>query len=237
MKKKFELINVYEKPEIKEFLLKQHNPGYNIHYIEIPFRMLLIGSSGSGKTLTEYNLLRAFSGTFQNIYIITRNKHEPIYDMIESKFKKINENSKKAKQNIQIFEGVENLPNLDTFDKNEQTLVVLDDLVLSKQEKIIEYFIRCRKLNVSVLYISQSYYAVPKMIRNNINYLIIKQVSSARNLKMISSEYSLNLDSKQLKKIYDYCTDEKQNFLFIDIDHPKIRFRKNLTFIIDVETL
>ena len=237
--KPFELVNVYEKDEIKPFLLKSYNPNYNMHYIDIPFRLLIIGSSGSGKTLTLYNLLRIFSGTFQNIYIISKSIDEPIYKFIENKYKKINENPKiKNKLNVNVLEGIESLPDLSTFNKDEQSLVVLDDLVLEKnQTKIIEYFIRCRKLSVSIIYISQSYYAVPKMIRNNISYLIIKQVSSSKNLKMIANEYSLGLDSKQLKKIYDYCTKEKSSFMLIDIDHENMKFRKGFTFVVNIESL
>jgi ABC-type dipeptide/oligopeptide/nickel transport system ATPase component len=237
--KHFELQNIYEKDSIKPFLLKQHNPNYDIHYIEIPFRMLIIGSSGSGKTMTLYNLLRAFSGTFQKIKIVTKNKEEPIYQYIEDKIDKINKNPKsKVQYDCTVTEGIESLPDLETFDKNEQTLIVLDDLVLEKnQSKICEYFIRCRKLNISVIYISQSYFAIPKLIRNNINYIIIKQVSSQRNLKLISNEYSLDLDKNKLKKLYEYCTNEKSSFLLIDINTKDIRYRKGFDFVININSL
>jgi uridine kinase len=107
--------------------------------------MLIIGSSGSGKTLTLYNLLRAFSGTFQNIHIIAKSIDEPIYRYIDDKFKKINENPKaKNKFNVNVLEGMNSLPDLASFNKEEQSLVVLDDLVLEKyQAKIKEYYIRC----------------------------------------------------------------------------------------------
>ena len=118
-KKHFELVNVYDDKDIKPFLLKSHNPNYGIHYIELPFRMLIIGSSGSGKTLTLYNLLRAFSGTFENIYIITKNKQEPIYMMIEKKIEDHNKKPKgKFQHNVVITEGIQTIPDLDTFDKN-----------------------------------------------------------------------------------------------------------------------
>jgi hypothetical protein len=71
------------------------------------------------------------------------------------------------------------------MDKEENNLIVLDDLVNESekaQKPICDYFIRCRKKNCSIIYISQSFYAVPKMIRDNISYLIIKQVSSMKNL-------------------------------------------------------
>jgi hypothetical protein len=75
------------------------------------------------------------------------------------------------------------------------------------------------------------------MIRNNLSYLIIKQFSSQKNLKLISNEYSLGLDTKQLKNIYNFCTDEKHNFMLIDIDHKDIRFRKNFNFVIDIDNI
>jgi type IV secretory pathway VirB4 component len=237
--KPFELVNIYEEEAIKPFLLKSHNPNYELHYIDIPFRMLIIGSSGSGKTLTLYNILRIFSGTFQNIHIIAKSIDEPIYKYIEDRFKKINEHPKaKSKLNVNVLEGMNSLPDLASFNKDEQSLVVLDDLVLEKnQSKIEEYYIRCRKLNVSVIYISQSYYAIPKIIRQNVSYLIVKQVSSSKNLKLIANEYSLGLDSKQLNQVYNFCTREKSDFMLIDIDHKDIRFRKNFTFVIDINEL
>jgi ABC-type dipeptide/oligopeptide/nickel transport system ATPase component len=224
--KPFELINIYEEEAIKPFLLKSHNPNYELHYIDVPFRMLIIGSSGSGKTLTLYNILRIFSGTFQNIHIIAKSIDELIYKYIDDKFKKINENPKaKNKFNVNVLEGMNSLPDLVSFNKEEQSLVVLDDLVLEKnQSKIEEYYLRCRKLNISVIYISQSYYAIPKIIRQNVSYIIIKQVSSSRNLKLIANEYSLGLESKQLNKIYDFCTRLKFQFLMVDVDHKDMRF-------------
>jgi type IV secretory pathway VirB4 component len=236
---KNELVNIYEKPSMKEFILNSHNPNYALHCITVPFRMLIIGSSGSGKTLTLYNLLRAFSGTFQNIYIVSKNTDEPIYKFIENSIEKKNKNPRsKYNYNVVISEGIQTLPELDTFDKKEQSLVVCDDLVLEKnQKKIEEYFIRARKLNVSMIYISQSYYAIPKMIRNNVNYVIIKQVSSMKNLKMITSEYSLGLDQKELKMIYEDATRLKEMFLLIDIDNKETRFRRCFTGIYDVDEI
>ena len=49
-------------------------------------------------------------------------------------------------------------------------------------------------------------------------------MSSARNLKLIANEYSLDLDSKKLKKLYDFCTDKTENFMLIDVDHKDKRF-------------
>jgi hypothetical protein len=69
---------------------------------------------------------------------------------------------------IQIKEGMENIPPLDKMDKDVSHLVCFDDLVLAKNQSAIEnYYIRARKLNCSVVYLSQSYFRIPKIIRNN----------------------------------------------------------------------
>jgi hypothetical protein len=211
----------------KKYLLKQHNPNFKIHGIKVPFRMLIIGGSGAGKTQTFLNILHNFGDTFQNIYIITKNKDEPLYNYLEDKL---------GNKGLEILEGINNAPDLDGFDKEEQTLIVMDDLVLEKNQKQLEqYFIRARKLNCSLIYISQSYYAVPQLIRQNLTYLVIKKLNTLNDLFRIMREYSLGVDKKELKDIYETATDTKQDFLLVDLDaDPKNRFRKNFNEIFEV---
>lgn len=143
----------------------------------------------------------------------------------------------KLKDGVDIREGIANAPNLDDFDKNDQTLIVMDDLVLEKNQTGLEqYFIRARKLNCSLIYISQSYYRVPKVIRQNLNYLIIKQLSSLKDLHRIMSEYSLGVDKEELDAMYKDATKDKKDFLLVDMDgEMKDRFRKNFNDIYDLE--
>jgi ABC-type dipeptide/oligopeptide/nickel transport system ATPase component len=205
----------------KKFLLQSHNPNIKTHGINVPFRMLIIGGSGAGKTQTLLNLIKVMNGTFQNIHIITKNKDEPLYNFIEDKL---------SKQGLTITEGIGSAPDLDSFNKKEQSLIVMDDLVLEKNQKTLEqYFIRARKLNCSLVYISQSYFSVPKMIRQNLNYLIIKRLNTLQDLFRIMREYSLGVEKNTLQNIYeDAIKDNKQDFLLVDLDaEPKDRFRKN----------
>lgn len=226
-KKTAELVDWYKKIP-KKFLLKQHNPNFEIHGIKIPFRLLVIGGSGSGKTQTFLNFLHNFGDTFQNIFIITKNKDEPIYNYLEDKL---------GDKGLTITEGIDSAPDLDSFDKDEQTLIVMDDLVLEKNQKQLEqYFIRARKLNCSLIYISQSYFAVPRMIRQNLTYLVIKRLNTLQDLFRILREYSLGVDKKKLNELYDTATtDNKQDFLLIDLEEaPENRFRKNFNEIFDI---
>jgi len=224
-----EIVDWYKKMP-KKYLLKSHNPHYDKHHIKLPFRMIIAGNSGSGKTQTLLNLIYNMPNTWEKIFIVTKNKDEALYNYLEDRL---------GEQGLSIKEGISELPDLDSLDKTQNNLIVLDDLVNepSKQQRpICDYFIRARKKNCSIIYISQSFYAVPKLIRDNISYLIIKQVSSMKNLTMICRECSLGIEKKQLKKIYDDATQTKQSFLLIDLEGDKDeRFRKNFTEVYQVE--
>jgi hypothetical protein len=226
---KAELIDWYAKIP-KKYLTKSHNPNFKIHGIQIPFRMLIIGGSGSGKTQTFLSILHNFTGTFQNIHLITKNKDEPLYNYLSDEL---------GEKGFEIHEGIKSAPDVDSFKKEEQTLIVFDDLVLEKNQALIEdYFIRARKLNCCVIYLSQSYYAVPLMIRRNISYLIIKRLQSLKDLYGILREYSLGVDKKILKKIYDDSTKTKQDFLMVDMEaDAENRFRKNFNDIFELDII
>jgi hypothetical protein len=221
------IINMYEKIP-KQFLDKVENPNYHLHKLKIPFRICIVAPSGSGKTNFLLNLLQVFSigeGTFQSVYIITRNKDEPLYRWLESK-----------SDQIIIKEGVENTPPLDKFDKDYNHLVIWDDLVLSKDlSKVEQYYIRARKLNVSVIFLSQSFFRVPKVIRNNCNYFVLLKLSGQREVNIILSEFGLGVTKEQLLQIYQYATREKLQPLLIDMEaDPHERYRKGFTEIIPI---
>jgi len=217
----------YYKVMPRKFLLQSHNPNFKDHKLNLPFRMLIIGGSGAGKTQTLMNLIRVMNGTFNNIHIITKNKDEPLYNYLESK----------VDTGLSITEGIDSAPNLDEFDKKEQSLIVMDDLVLEKNQKQLEqYFIRARKLNCSLVYLSQSYFGVPKMIRMNLNYLIIKRLNTLQDLFRMMREYSLGVSKDVLVDLYQHSIqDNKQDFLLVDLDsEPKDRFRFNFLDVYDL---
>ena len=99
------------------------------------------------------------------------------------------------------------------------------------QAIIKELFIRCRKLNISLVFITQSYSSVPKDVRlNAIHYLIMK-INNKRQLQNITINHSANIDYQDFMKICGECTKEPFNFLTIDTMLPAsdpLRYRKNL---------
>lgn len=201
----------------KEYNTKYHNPQYGkTHFMKIPFRALICGSSGSMKTNTLLNLIHAMKGTFNHMILCVKSSHEPLYAYLIDKLKK----------NITVYENGE-IPELDTLKDKGQILAVFDDLVNSDQKMIVEYYIRSRKIakGCSCVYLSQSYYKVPKIIRSNANYLILKKLSSKRDLNLIMAEHNIqDVDVKLLGQIYTKCTKNKEDFMLLDLDDNKIFF-------------
>jgi len=204
------LINFYEKIGKGGLNNKYTNSNKAINFMH-PFRAIVVGSSGSGKSNFVLNLIyetSKYGGTFNNIIIVTKNKDEPLYNYLVEKI-----------PDVIIYEGIDNVPDLNSFDKEEQTLIIFDDLILEKDQKTIgEYYIRCRKLNCSVAYLTQSYFMTPKIIRQNANYIILKKVANLRDLNLILSEYNLNIDKKQLLNYYKKATQNISSFLLIDVN-------------------
>lgn len=225
------IINFYEKIP-KHFIDKVDNPNFDIHKLKIPMRMCVVAPSGSGKTNFLVNLIEMFSrgdkGTFQTIHIITRNKDEPLYRWLQT-----------LSDSIIVKEGLSNTPQLDKFDKEYNHLVVWDDLVLSKDLTMVEqYYIRARKLNVSVIFLSQSFFRIPKIIRNNCSYMVLLKLSGNREVNTILSEFGLGVTKDELVTIYEFATAEKLQPLLIDLEAPPSeRFRKGITEIIDYRRL
>jgi hypothetical protein len=223
---KAEIINFY-KHIPKDMLDEAENPNVHLHGFKLPFRACVVAPSGSGKTNWLLNLIHLFSmgeGTFADITILTRNKDEPLYNYLTTRC-----------DQIQVKEGLHNLPPLDKFDKRSNHLVVLDDLVLSKDLSGVEaYYIRARKLNCSVIFLSQSYFRIPKIIRNNCSYMILLKLSGNREVNMIMSEFGLGVSRDQLLGMYKYATAEKFSPLIIDLEQdPSKRFRKGFGTILN----
>ena len=169
-------------------------------------------------------------------------------DLIELKYEYLIEKRKYA--------GTKNLNNSNAFIEGSNTiddvceniddcnpsrkikiLIVFDDLIVDimankKFQSIIEeWFIRCRKLNISLAFITQPYFSVPKDVRlNSMHYLIMK-INNKKELQDIAINHSADIDYREFMKIYRECTKKYFNFLRIDTTLPvrdSPRLRKNL---------
>ena len=99
---------------------------------------------------------------------------------------------------------------------------------------VAELFIRGRKLNISLVFITQSYFKVPKDVRLNTTHFFIMKIPNKRELQQIAINHSSDIDFKGFIKIYKKCTDERYSFLVNDTSltsNKPLRFRKILFII------
>ena len=120
--------------------------------------------------------------------------------------------------------------------RQRKILIVFDDMIadIMTNKKFLaiikDLFLRCRKLNISLVFITQSYFSVPKNVRLNSTHLIMK-INNRKELQNIAINHSADIDYQDFIKIYRECTKEPYNFLTIDTTLPAsdpLRFRKNL---------
>ena len=110
---------------------------------------------------------------------------------------------------------------------------MIADIMKNKkiQSIINEIFIRCKKLNISLVFITQSYFSFPKDVRLNLTHYLIMTINSEIELKNIAINHSADTDYKEFVKMYRECVKEPYSFLTIDTTLPSsnpLRFRKNL---------
>jgi hypothetical protein len=180
-----EIMNFYENKEVKKLLPKViNNPTFPQTQISVPARIAVVAPSGTGKTVWILNYIARSSGTFGHI-ILVHKQDETLYDHLRNSI---------GSKNITMYKKLSDLPSPDNLGMNDKAvLLILDDIVVDKKQEVLEnYFIRGRKigLGITIAYLSQSYYDIPKIIRKNLNYLIILKLSGERELTMILRNYS-----------------------------------------------
>ena len=121
--------------------------------------------------------------------------------------------------------------------KKRKILIVFDymiaDMVSNKKRNwiVTKLFIRGRKLHISLAFIIQSYFAVPKNIRLNSTHYFVMKLPSKRELQQIAFSNSSDIDFQDFMNLYKKCTAKPYSFLVIDAtlaSDNSLRFRKNL---------
>jgi hypothetical protein len=208
-----EMVNFYAHKGMKQFLTEYENPHFDSHGIKVPFRMAVIASSGGGKTQLLLNLIAKMQDTFGHIYVCYRT-NEPLYDFLQKQI---------GADKITFFTQLSKFPQVNEMPRDKQLLCVFDDVVnySDKEQGIIkEYFIRGRKMGrgISMCYLSQSFYRIPKIIRLQCNYLILLKLGSKRDLNLILGDYGLGVDKETLMSIYRVATKVPFDFLKVSLD-------------------
>ena len=123
------------------------------------------------------------------------------------------------------------------IDKDRKILIVYDDMIadMINRKKLnsimAELFIRGRKLNISLAFITQSYFKFPRDVGLNTSHFFITKIPNTRELQQIALNLSSDISTKDFISIYKKYTAKPYSFLVNDTtlasDNP-LRFRKTL---------
>ena len=224
-------------------IINENNEEHNKKWPYIPdhpYRILIVGGSGSEKTNALLNLINE-QEDIEKIYLYAKDLSEPKYEYLiknceNAGIKHVNDGNAFIEYSNTMDDVYKNIDDYNP-NRRRKILIVFDDMIADimtnkKFQAIIkELFIRCRKINISLVFITQSYFSVPKDVRLNSTHYFIMKINNKRELQNIAINHSADIDYKDFMKIYRECTKEPFNFMTIDTTLPAsnpLRFRKNL---------
>ena len=206
----FNLDNITQKDENKDW----------------PYRKLIISPSGSGKTNYLINSIQRDHNIVDKIYLYAKDLEEPKYKFLINKREKAGINfNNDPNAFIEYSNSMDDIiPQTEDYKKrrNRRILIIFDDMIShimsnKKAQQILkDLFIRCRKLNISLCFLTQSYFSVSKDVRLNCTHYILFKLNNKRELQNIAINQSADIDYKDFIKIYIICTRELFDFLTID---------------------
>ena len=167
-----------------------------------PYRILIIGGYGSVKTNALLNLINNQPG-IDKIYSYAKDPYEVKYQYLINKREKADLNHyDDPKAFIQYSNDMQDVyKNIEEYNVGEKRKVsiVFDDMIADMINNIklnpivTEIFIRARKLNISIVFVTQSYFKVSKEVRLNTAHFFIMKIPNKRELEQISLNHSSDI--------------------------------------------
>ena len=217
----------------------EHNSKWP-YILDYPYRILIKGGSLSGKTNALLNLINN-QPDIDKIYLYAKDPYEAKYQFLINKrestgLKHFNDPKAFIEYSNDMHDVYKNIDEYNP-DKENKILIVFDDMIADminnkKLNSIVtELFIRGRKLNISLVFITQSYFKVPKDVRLNTSHFFIAKIPNKRELQQIAINHSSDISTKDFENIYKKYTAEPYSFLVNGTtlaSNDPLRFRKNL---------
>ncbi len=222
-----------KKPKSGEKEIDNSYPNEDYMKMELPIRALISAPSGVGKTSTLRCIMDGI-GIWDKIVIWAKDLEEPLYKDLIEKCRKA-----EVKHKCQIITAItdaKDLPSVDSFDKMEHNLLICDDLITEDKKSLAlldPYFVRGRKKEISMFFLTQGFFNVPKLIRKNINYMIIMKMKNTKDLGRILTEFSMDLNPLEMKSLYrrdiPVDCDPMEHFFMLDAEtkDPDYQYRAN----------
>lgn len=223
VERKHKTVNCYELDEVKKMYKPTIDNQLEYTGIKLNSRVLIVGGSGTGKTNFSLQYIIESSkpkdGTFAEVILVYKTE-EKLYEYLKNKLKNA----------LICYKKLSDLPDAESWEDQEtkepkdrvQRLIIFDDFVCDKDKKTIEKLSKyCqfgRKKGLTQLYLTQSYYETIPFMRLQMNYLILLNLPNKRNLKMILSNYAIDIPYEDMEEIVRQSTSETLSFCKIDLN-------------------
>ena len=158
-----------------------------------PYRKLVIGPSGSGKTNYLLNSIQRDNIIIDKIYLYAKDLEEPKYQLLINKREKSGINfNHEPNPFIEYSNSMDDiLSDIEDYNKKRKrkVLMIFDGIIShvmsdKKSQQILkDLFIRFRKLNISLCFLTQSYFSVQKDVRLNYTHYILFKLNNRRELQ------------------------------------------------------
>ena len=183
---------------------KEHNRKWPF-ILDHPYRILIISGPRSGKPNALLNLIKE-QDNIDKIYLYAKDLNEPKYEFLIKKredagIKHLNDPNAFIECSNAMGDVYENIGDYNS-NRKRKVLIVFDDMIsdimINKtfQAIIKELFIRCRKLNISLVLITQSYFFAPKDVRLNSTHYLLMKTNNRKELQNIVINHSADIDYK-----------------------------------------
>jgi Poxvirus A32 protein len=216
-----------------------------------PYRLLIIGASGQGKTNVLLNLLTEYV-YYDRLYLYAKTadsedkylwlaeylkqaedlaQEKAIESSIGNQTVLDTENPSQSFKIVQAWDTtLDNLVPVDDLDEQKQNLIVFDDMTLEGRQahnRISEHFIRGRKKNCSYIYIGHSFFLLPKIIRINISDIIIFPPDNKKEIQELAKTYATRIEFKEFQRLLNETRDpnvkDGHEFIYIDTRAKDLR--------------
>lgn len=206
-----------------------------------PFRMYVVGQSGSGKSNFMLNLLTnddMYKDYFDNIIVISAtamnlDKSYQVLGLPEANFFPCDENVLERIMEVQEKWVKEHGKN-----GAPKTLLIVDDFISYKKfcnsPIFLKFGVMSRHWMISMMVLSQAYHRVPKSLRMQMSAIVYFKGTNKEMEVLAEDVGAPNMTIREFKRLIAFATDGKYDFLFVDINRAldEGRYRKGLTHVL-----
>lgn len=218
-----------------------------MHFLlpSVPARIFLVGPPGSGKSMLLANMLLKPMILFHKILYFTPDFRDSKTRLIKKHFDKMQkefdilckEEPKtfgKSFPILTISDNLEDLPKVNDInpdnDPKRHCLIVVNDMNLTANtDKLNEIFLRGRHSNISIIFIAQFFFKIPKNFRQTPTDIMIFALNDAHDISRFAAVCATRIDKKEFEKMFRLATKDKFDFLYIEMEAKNINrhIRKN----------